>query len=273
MGPLLKALGLTIWGLVALGLLAVFIFVGYEAAVKFRSPTAPLADIVDKNVQSSSSPDFPHFDGNAGSLRISEPKNPDSAKPTALDATRKRFDEAAEQRQFGKVLDTGKQLYDAGLTSPDDLLIIARAFSSIGDCANALVWAGRANDTLRSVGREPNEISDRIGLECKPDSLNRNPPLSASASAAKTTLADRFVKLGELYYGFGDYQHAIIAIQRGLDIGGVSHLDDAYVYLGQSELKLNNTEAACRSFRSLSGLPNLKPRMLKLWQLFADMHC
>jgi len=271
LGPLLKALGLTIWGLVALGLLAVFIFVGYEAAVKFRSPAAPLADIVDKNIQSSSSPDFAHFDGNAGSLRIPEPENFDSAKPTAWEAIRKRFDEAAEQRQFGKVLDTGKQLYDAGLTRPDDLLIIARAFSTIGDCDNARVWAGRANDTLRSVGREPNENSDRMGLECEPDSLNRSP--TVSASAAKTTLADRFVKLGELYYGFGDYQHAIIAIQRGLDIGGVSHLDDAYVYLGQSELKLNNTKAACRSFRSLSSLPNLNPRILKLWQLFADMHC
>jgi hypothetical protein len=32
MGSLLKALGLTIWGLIAVGLLAIFIFVGYQAA-------------------------------------------------------------------------------------------------------------------------------------------------------------------------------------------------------------------------------------------------
>jgi tetratricopeptide (TPR) repeat protein len=271
MGPLLKVLGLTIWGLVALGLLAVFIFVGYESALKLRSPGVPVADTSSKHVQSNGSPGVVHSDSNTGTQSIPAPKNLDSASKVALEATRKRFGEAAEQRQFAKVLETGKHLYDAGLTSPDDLLIIAHAFSSIGDCDDALVWAERANDALRSVGSEPNEFSGRIRLQCKPDFSPGNP--APNADAGKITLADRFVKIGELYYGFGDYQRAIIAIQRGLDIGGVSHLDDAYVYLGQSELKLNNTEAACRAFKSLRGVPNLEPRVLKLWQLFADMHC
>ena len=272
MGPLLKALGMTIWGLVALGLLAVFIFVGYEAAVKFRSPGAPVAAISDKNAESNGQPDLGHFDGNAGTLTIPEVKNSATpAKPSALDSIRKQFDEAAEQRRFGTLLETGKHLYDAGLTTPDDLLIIAHAFSSIGDCDNARVWTERANDTLRRVGKEPLELADRAGMECAPGGLNKNPPINAYA--AKTTLADRFVKLGEAYYGFGEYQKAITAIQRGLDIGGASHLDDAYIYLGQSELKLNNPEAACRSFQALRGVPNLSPRILQLWLLFADMHC
>ncbi len=271
MGPLLKALGLTIWGLVALGLVAVFIFVGYEAALKFRSPGS-MADITDRSVQTNASPDLARVDGDAGRPAIPELNSAGStSKPTSLDVLRKRFDEAAEQRQFGAVLDSGKHLYDAGLTSPDDLLIIAHAFSSIGDCDNARVWTERANDTLRTVGKEPIELADRAGMECAPGGPNKNPAINAYA--AKTTLADRFVKLGETYYGFGDYQKAVIAIQRGLDIGGASHLDDAYIYLGQSELKLNNPEAACRSFQALRGVPNLSPRILKLWLLFADMHC
>jgi tetratricopeptide (TPR) repeat protein len=270
LGPLLKALGLTIWGLVALGLLAVFIFVGYQAAVKFHGPGEPIADTPNEHVNGG--PDIAHSDSNTGTQPIPELKSLASAsKPTALEAARKRFGEAAEQRQFATVLETGKQLNDAGLTSPEDLLIIAHAFSSIGDCDNALAWAERANDALRALGSEPNEFSDRIRLQCKPDFPPWSP--APNARAGNALLADRFVKIGELYYGLGDYQQAIIAIQRGLDVGGTSHLDDAYVYLGQSELKLNNTEAACRAFKSLSGVPNLKPRILKLWQLFADMHC
>jgi hypothetical protein len=42
MGSMLKALGLTIWGLIAFGLLVVFIFVGYEAA-NFQPLAARLA--------------------------------------------------------------------------------------------------------------------------------------------------------------------------------------------------------------------------------------
>lgn len=271
MGPLLKALGLTIWGLVALGLLAVFIFVGYEAALKFRSP-GPMADIPDKSAQASSSSDLTHVNGNAGTPAIPELKSAGStSKPTAMDTLRKRFDEAAQQHQFGAVLDSGKHLYDAGLTTPDDLLIIAHAFSSIGDCDNAQIWTERANDALRTVRKEPIGLADRAGMDCAPDSPNKNPAINTYG--ANPTLADRFVKLGQAYYGFGDYQKAIIAIQRGLDIGGVSHLDDAYIYLGQAELKLNNPEAACRAFQGLRGVPNLSPRILKLWLLFADMHC
>jgi tetratricopeptide (TPR) repeat protein len=271
LGPLLKALGLTIWGLVALGLLTVFIFVGYEAALKFRSP-GPMADIPDKSVQASGSPDLARIDGDAGTSAIPELKSAGStSKPSAMDTLRKRFDEAAQQRQFGAVLESGKRLYDDGLTTPDDLLIIAHAFSSIGDCDNARVWTERANDTRRTIGQEPIELADRAGMECAPGSRNKSPAINAYG--AKTTLADRFVKLGEAYYGFGDYQKAIIAIQRGLDIGGASHLDEAYIYLGQAELKLNNPEAACRAFQDLRGVPNLSPHILKLWLLFADMHC
>jgi hypothetical protein len=39
MGSMLKALGLTIWGLIAFGLLVLFIFVGYLAALKYRAPS------------------------------------------------------------------------------------------------------------------------------------------------------------------------------------------------------------------------------------------
>jgi tetratricopeptide (TPR) repeat protein len=272
LGPLLKALGVTIWGLIALGLLAVFIFVGYEAALKFRSPGATVAAAPSDAIQRNDHPDLAP-DRKAGAPTVPELKNLDRGpKPTPWAAMRKRFQEAAEQRQFATVLDTGKQLYDAGLAAPDDLLVIAHAFTSIGDCDNGLIWAERANDALRTAGEAPNGLSDLIRRQCK----HRPPPpanLARNAGPPNPALADRLVRIGEIYYGFGDYQQAISAIQRGLNIGGASHLDEAYVYLGLAELKLNDTESACRAFRSLETIPNISPRTLKLWTLFADMRC
>jgi hypothetical protein len=43
-GAVLKALGLTIWGLIALGLLTLFVVVGYQAVVRLRNPGTPVAD-------------------------------------------------------------------------------------------------------------------------------------------------------------------------------------------------------------------------------------
>src|SRR5260370_33847125 len=44
MKAILKALGLTIWGLIAIGLLATFVFVGYEAAIMHRASSGTMAD-------------------------------------------------------------------------------------------------------------------------------------------------------------------------------------------------------------------------------------
>ena len=44
MGSILKALGLTIWGLIGFGLLAIFIFVGYEAALKYRASSGSIVN-------------------------------------------------------------------------------------------------------------------------------------------------------------------------------------------------------------------------------------
>ena len=44
MRSILKALGLTIWGLIAIALLAMFVFVGYEAAIRHRAASDALVD-------------------------------------------------------------------------------------------------------------------------------------------------------------------------------------------------------------------------------------
>ena len=77
------------------------------------------------------------------------------------------------------------------------------------------------------------------------------------------------MKLGEVYYGFGDYQKAIDAINQGLQKGQIKHLDEAYVYLGLAQAQLKNTAEAKKAFAQLKTVPNISPRVLKLWELYA----
>ena len=90
------------------------------------------------------------------------------------------------------------------------------------------------------------------------------------AEATKNPAGELDVKLGEVYYGFGDYQNAVTAINRGLQKGQIKHLDEAYVYLGRSQVALKNTAEAKKAFAGLKTVPNISPRVLKLWELYAD---
>ncbi|HEY4445931.1 MAG TPA: hypothetical protein VGN30_16735 [Steroidobacteraceae bacterium] len=90
------------------------------------------------------------------------------------------------------------------------------------------------------------------------------------AEAKKNPAGELDVKLGEVYYGVGDYQNAVSAINRGLQKGQIKHLDEAYVYLGRSQVALKNTADAKKAFAGLKQVPNISPRVLKLWELYAD---
>src|ERR1700726_3156924 len=90
------------------------------------------------------------------------------------------------------------------------------------------------------------------------------------AEATKNPAGELDTKLGEVYYGFGDYQNAVTAINRGLQKGQIKHLDEGYVYLGRSQVALKNAADAKKAFVGLKTVPNISPRVLKLWELYAD---
>ena len=90
------------------------------------------------------------------------------------------------------------------------------------------------------------------------------------AEATKNPAGELDVKLGEVYYGFGDYQKAVDAIGRGIQKGQVKHLDEAYVYLGLAQAQLKNFAEAKRTFANLKLVPDISPRVLKLWTLYAE---
>src|SRR5277367_980628 len=90
------------------------------------------------------------------------------------------------------------------------------------------------------------------------------------AEAAKNPAGELDVKLGEVYYGVGDYANCVTAINRGLQKNKIKHLDEAYVYLGRAQVALKNIPDAKKAFAGLKTVPNVSARVLKIWSLYAD---
>jgi tetratricopeptide (TPR) repeat protein len=90
------------------------------------------------------------------------------------------------------------------------------------------------------------------------------------AEASKNPAGELDVKLGEVYYGAGDYQGAVTAINRGLSKGQIKHQDEAYVYLGRSLVAQKNYAEAKKAFAGLKNVPNISPRVLMLFTLYGE---
>jgi hypothetical protein len=90
------------------------------------------------------------------------------------------------------------------------------------------------------------------------------------AEASKNPAGELDTKLGEVYYGVGDYANAVTALNRGIQKSQIKHPDEAYVYLGRSQVALKNIPDAKKAFAGLKSVPSMSPRVLKLWTLYAD---
>jgi hypothetical protein len=128
-------------------------------------------------------------------------------------------------------------------------------------------------DKATSTGVIKDEHKERTtrllaALKTRADSDRKGLP-QEEAEANKSAAGELLVKLGEVYYGFGDYQKTADAINQGLQKGQIKHLDEAYVYLGLSEVQLKNNAEAKKAFAKLKDVPNISPRVLKLWTLYA----
>ena len=88
------------------------------------------------------------------------------------------------------------------------------------------------------------------------------------AEAGKSASGELSVKLGEVYYGFGDYQKAADAIAQGLQKGNIKHQDEAYVYQALADAQLKNYAEAKKAIANLKSVPNIGPRVLKVWELY-----
>jgi tetratricopeptide (TPR) repeat protein len=106
-------------------------------------------------------------------------------------------------------------------------------------------------------------------LKTRADADKKGLP-ALDAEASKNPAGQLDVKLGEVYFGAGDYQNAATAISRGIGKGQVKQLDEAYVYLGRAQAALKNNAEAKKAFEKLKSVPNISPRVLKLWELYSD---
>jgi len=238
-GSILKALGLTIWGLIGFGLLAIFIFVGYEAALKYRASSGSMVNESATNDQPKESQLGPS--GGIGAI-ASAGRTHDvpiaPAPPRTSDATRKLLLSAVQNRQYDSAIEYGQQLVDGKSAGPADLSIVAQSYSSVGDCENARLWAQRAQDAFQAAGVVPDGSLRRV--------------ISCCGARLK------------------NYELAIASIERGLKKGGIVHLDEAYVYLGRSKQAVGDIEGARNAFSKLKDVPGISPRVLRLWTLYAE---
>jgi hypothetical protein len=122
-----------------------------------------------------------------------------------------------------------------------------------------------------AIKDEHKERTTRLvaALKTRADADKKGLP-ALDAEAAKNPAGQLDVKLGEVYFGAGDYQSAATAITRGVGKGQVKTLDEAYVYLGRAEVALKNNAEAKKAFEKLKTVPNISPRVLKLWELYSD---
>lgn len=292
--------------------------------------------------------------------------------------TKVLFQLAAQNQNYPKAIEYGKQMADNGSANVSDLTIMAQLYYQQKDCKNSAVWSDKAAAAAKKAGETPKENVYLFKLQCASDSQD-NPGMAAAlvdlikitnktsywnnlirierqderddhnllmiyrvmydtnsmnagsdyvemaqllgdnalpgeaqavlekglssgaikeeskertnrllnsmktradtdkkglpqfdAEATKAAAGELDVKLGEVYFGTGDYQNAVTAINRGIGKGQIKHLDEAYVYLGRAQVALKNNADAKKALSGLKNAPNISPRVLKLWDLYAD---
>jgi len=296
----------------------------------------------------------------------------------AAKTTKLLFRVTAQNQQYAKALEYGKQVADSPTVTPDDLSIMAQLYYLQKDCKNTVVWADKAVAGSKKAGEAPKEKIYQFKLQCASDAGD-TPAMAAAlydlirltnktsywntlirierqderddhntlmiyrimydtgsmnadtdyiemaqllgdaslpgeaeavlekamssgvmkdehkerttrllnalkaradtdkkslpnldAEASKNPAGQLDTKLGEVYFGAGDYQGAVTALNRGIGKGSIKALDEAYVYLGRSQAALKDYPDAKKAFQSLKTVPNISARVLKLYELYAD---
>jgi hypothetical protein len=179
--------------------------------------------------------------------------------------------ERQEERDDHNTLMLYRVMYDTGsMTTGSDYIEMAQLLGDAALPAEAETVLEKAM-SAGLIKDEQKERTTRLLNSFKSRAeADKKGLAQLDAEAKKNPAGELDVKLGEVYYGVGDYQNAAAAINRGLQKNQIKHLDEAYVYLGRSQVALKNIADAKKAFVSLKTVPNISPRVLKLWELYAD---
>ncbi len=111
-----------------------------------------------------------------------------SVPPRAPDATCILLLNAAQKRQYGSAIEYGQQLIEGKAAEPSDLSIVAEYYMSVGDCADARVWAQKGEDAFRAAGLQPDDALRRVTACCEPGHKNTREPLDPALKARMVRL-------------------------------------------------------------------------------------
>jgi outer membrane protein assembly factor BamD (BamD/ComL family) len=180
--------------------------------------------------------------------------------------------ERQDERDDHNLLMVYRVMYDTGsMNAGSDYMEMAQL---LGDAALPGEAATVLEKAISSgIFKDPKDVdrATRLSNTLKPRAeADKKGAAQFDAEASKNPAGELDVKSAEVYYGAGDYQAAVTAINRGLDKKGIKHLDEAYVYLGEAQVQLKNTAEAKKAFGGLKNVPNISPRVLRLWDLYAE---
>src|SRR5271165_205781 len=131
-------MGLTIWGLIAFGLLVVFCLVGYRAVVKIHGSGVSVVDTHESSRESAGGATASRSDSVpvTGATPAATRPAP-TMDPLTADTTHAMLRNAARQHRYDMAVEYGSELFDAGNAGPDDLVIVAQSHYALSDCASA----------------------------------------------------------------------------------------------------------------------------------------
>jgi tetratricopeptide (TPR) repeat protein len=179
--------------------------------------------------------------------------------------------ERQDERDDKNTLMIYRVMYDTNSMNADtDFIEMAQLLGDAGLPGEAELVLEKAMST-GVLKEEHKERTNRLltALKTRADADKKGLP-ALDAEAGKNPAGQLDIKLGEVYFGAGDNQGAATAINRGIGKGQVKQLDEAYVYLGRANVGLKNTAEAKKAFEKLKTVPNVSPRVLKLWELYSD---
>jgi hypothetical protein len=179
--------------------------------------------------------------------------------------------ERQDERDDHNTLMLYRIMYDTGaMTVGTDYIEMAQLLGDASLPGEAQVVLEKAMST-GLINDQQKERTNRLLTSFKTRAeVDKKGLAQLDAEANKNPAGELSVKLGEVYYGFGDYQNSAAAINKGLQKQQIKHLDEAYVYLGRAQTQLKNFPEAKKAFAGLKSVPNISPRVLKLYDLYSD---
>jgi tetratricopeptide (TPR) repeat protein len=136
--------------------------------------------------------------------------------------------------------------------------------------AQFIVEKGIENGTLKSADKTEQGRYDRLLAGAKKTAATDRaslPQLAKEAEKASQGQAD--VGLGQAYFSYGEYDNAIVALERGIKKGGVTDIDEAQVSLGLAHLKKGQKDQARQAFKAVKA-DSKWADLAELWGLRAQ---